>query len=44
MSDRAAAQSECARPISPIFDSEAALFSWLREHGCSEDKISMLAK
>jgi hypothetical protein len=31
-------------PISPVFESEASLFVWLREQGCSEDKISMLAK
>jgi hypothetical protein len=31
-------------PISPVFDSETALCSWLRERGCSEAYISMLVK
>lgn len=31
-------------PLGPIFDNEAALFSWLREHGIPEANIAMLAK
>ena len=29
-------------PISPVFESEAALVTWLRERGCPEATISML--
>jgi hypothetical protein len=31
-------------PVSPIFDSDAALFAWLRERGWSQENTSMLAK
>ena len=31
-------------PVSPVFDSDAALFSWLRERGWPEENISMLVK
>ena len=30
-------------PVGPIFDSDAALFAWLREHDWPEENISMLA-
>ena len=31
-------------PVSPVFDRESALISWLKENGCSEESISMLVR